>query len=503
MKRHFLGRSVHGWGSVVGSAVAAVASTCVILGCQSEYRNDSKKITAAYTTGDFVLAATTAHEEALEEKAGNKEFVVMCLEAGSTAASAGHSAESIAWLDRAYEQVRPYLDSKAEARATEAVITTLVNQTMSVYKATTAERIWLNTLQALNYLRSGQLDDARTELRRAYEWQQNAAERYANEIEAGQKAASQQDKGKAVGASGEVANDPHYENLGSMVGYADFVNPFTTWLTGVYLLSCGVSQADFEESRGEFVRTKKLIGDAAGASLMTPTDLAASRAEGSVATPMTFVAILDGIAPHKEEFWLVVPIPVGRGGLLSAAFPYLVDHASVRTACAVEGDGQRAEALEVANFDSMVGADFKARLPLIIAQEILSSAGKAAATYAASAAAASQSNGGSAAALVAIFGMVYQAASTAADLRSWRTMPKRIFVTQIPTPASGVVRVLSDGASLCEIAVQPACSNLVVVTAPGATATSWSAPLTPPSVPAPATPRRIINSTPIRAVPIG
>ncbi|MFM8733038.1 MAG: hypothetical protein ACKOGJ_11145, partial [Phycisphaerales bacterium] len=69
--------------------------------------------------------------------------------------------ESIQWYGKAYEAVRPYLDAKAEATVSEAVVTTAVNQTMRIYRATPPERIMLCTLQGANYLWLGDVANAR------------------------------------------------------------------------------------------------------------------------------------------------------------------------------------------------------------------------------------------------------------------------------------------------------------------------------------------------------
>jgi hypothetical protein len=117
----------------------------------------------------------------------------------------------------------------------------------------------------------------------------------------------------------------------------------------------------------------------------------------------------------------------------------------------------------------MVEADFDARLPLIVTQEIASSAGKAAATWAASQAAYQQDS--TTGAIVQIMGIIYQAASTAADLRCWSTMPKQVLLLRVPTPADGRLPLLrEDGTHLCTLAVEPGSPNIALVTVPSAAA---------------------------------
>ena len=119
----------------------------------------------------------------------------------------------------------------------------------------------------------------------------------------------------------------------------------------------------------------------------------------------------------------------------------------------------------------MVETEFDARLPLIVTQEIISSAAKAAATWAASQAAYNSSGNSTAGILVQIAGIAYQAASTAADLRCWSTLPRQVALLRVPTPASGrLALVRADGGPLCTLDVEPDSPNIALVTLPSAAA---------------------------------
>ena len=78
----------------------------------------------------------------------------------------------------------------------------------------------------------------------------------------------------------------------------------------------------------------------------------------------------------------------------------------------------RLEGVLLADVDAMVAADFSRRLPVIVMQEVLSAAIKTVGTWAASQAA------GDSGGIVNLAGIIYQAVTTAADLRTWRTLPK-------------------------------------------------------------------------------
>jgi len=112
----------------------------------------------------------------------------------------------------------------------------------------------------------------------------------------------------------------------------------------------------------------------------------------------------------------------------------------------------------------VLGSEFRQRLPTIIMQEIISAAGKAAVTYALS----HSSNNNNTVNLVGgIVGILYQAASTSADLRSWRTLPKEVQLCRLATPEDGILYLTAEGGrDLGTLTVVPHESNLVIVTMP-------------------------------------
>src|SRR5690606_22906374 len=66
-----------------------------------------------------------------------------------------------------------------------------------------------------------------------------------------------------------------------------------------------------------------------------------------------------------------------------------------------------------------------------------------------------------------LIGILYQAFSTAADTRIWRTLPKRILLARVPTPADGLLTARYAGVSEA-IRVEPDRSHIIVLTVPHA-----------------------------------
>ena len=479
------------------ACVAALAS-----GCQQNLRKTVAAIDSAYSAGEFDRAAKRAETALADNGDDAQDRLVWLMESGRTQQAAGGIDGSIAAYDRAVDEVRPYLDSKAEATITEALVTTTVNQTMRIYRGTPPERIMLCTLQGANLLQKGDLARARVELNRAADFQQDAVQRHAKDIASAQEKADKEWKQKgwnqaiAANATESVrkaqaapaTTDP------ATRGYASFANPFTSYLRAVFLVATSSESGDRQNARADLRAVQEMMpGHAAAAADIALID--AGIAHGSAA--VTWVFFLTGMAPDYKEFRLDIPIPVGNVNYVSAAFPILRKRGDFVPSCAVAGEaGARSELL--ADVDAMVETDFDSRLPLIVTQEIISSAAKAAATWAASQAAYNSSSNSTAGILVQIAGIAYQAASTAADLRCWSTMPKQVSVLRVPTPADGRLDLVREGgAPLCTLEVRPGAPNIAFVTLPSAKALkpavlmyrggeSVPVPATPPA-PAPAT----------------
>ena len=122
--------------------------------------------------------------------------------------------------------------------------------------------------------------------------------------------------------------------------------------------------------------------------------------------------------------------------------------------------------MTIADIDRIVGSEFKERLPIIVTQEIISAAVKAGATYALRESAGSYGQ---------LAGIIYQASSTSADTRSWRTMPREVQVARVPTPDNGRLRfALDNDRNIGRINVTPGESNIVVITIPSTEAANAS-----------------------------
>jgi len=455
--------------------VAVACGAALSAGCQRDLRKSVAAIDAAYSSGDYPAAAKLAEAAVKQNNNDQQDRLLWWLEAGRTQQAAGAIDASSRWYDRAFVEVSPYLDSKAEATVSEALATTAVNQTIRIYRATPPERIMMCALQGANFLAQCDLPRARIEFNRAADFQQDAVARFEKEINNAQTVTNNEWAKKGwntqIASSATESVRKEQGRDPSTLGFASFGNPFVSYLRSVFMISTSSEMGDRQNARADLRSVQEMMpGIAAAAEDIALIDSGVTH--GSAA--FTWVFFLTGLAPDYKEFRLDIPIPVGNVNYVSAAFPILRKRPSFVPVIAVAGAGG-ARSETIANIDAMVEADFDSRLPLIVTQEIISSAAKAAATWAASQAAYNSSSNSTAGILVQIAGIVYQAASTAADLRCWSTMPKQVALLRVPTPASGRLDLVrEDGSALCTLHVEPGAPNIALVTLPSISAKSPS-----------------------------
>ena len=144
--------------------------------------------------GNLTNAVSEATKQA-DENANNKDAIVWRLEQGAVLRANGQYEDSNKAFDQAQVKIDDY-QQKAKVRVGQEAGALLSNQANLDYEGRSYDGIMLNTYRALNYLALGQVDNARPEIIRAYQRQQDAVEDNKRRIEKTQEEAAK-DKEKA------------------------------------------------------------------------------------------------------------------------------------------------------------------------------------------------------------------------------------------------------------------------------------------------------------------
>jgi hypothetical protein len=430
-------------------------------GCQT-YKTQAKSMTSAWSAGNMQQAATEFGKKA--NALGPTHSVIWHLEAGAAYRAVGDFTNSNRHFDAAEAQIDKF-DEEAKVKVGVEAAAIMSNQQNLPYTGRSYDKIMLHTYQALNYLSLGEADKVRPEIIRAYQCQQDAVEDNKQRIEKAQEAAQ---KSKDSAYIEKTKANPKFDECQQTVlkeiegfsFYADYVNPFTVYLDGLYFLHAGVDGSDLERARKSLSRVFELTGS----NKFIQADLQLAENGGNAKpSPCTYVIFETGQAASRDQIRIDIPIIIIKLSYVGTAFPKLAlhnDHASELTVKA--GDVEE-KTLSLASMDSVVALDYKNEWPVILTKTLISTVAKAVADYAVNDAVSKSTDNifvklGARVATAAI-----QASVNIADTRSWTTLPKMFQVARIATPPDRKLVLSTSSAAPVEVALMDGVVNVVHV----------------------------------------
>jgi uncharacterized protein len=291
-------------------------------GC-STYK-DQNRVVQYWRQNNLTNAVVEATRIA-DKKAGGKDAIIWRLEQGAVLRGNGQYPESNAAFDKAQARIDQYAQ-EAKVKVGSEAAALLSNQANLPYVGRAYDGIMLNTYKALNYLQLGEPDKARVELIRAYQRQQDAVEDNKKRIEKTQQEAA---KSKDKKTMDKAEKDPKfkakmqgaYADLDKLKTYADYVNPFTVYLDGLFFMANAADASDLERAHKSLERVMGFNPD----NPYIKRDLAALDGvmQGKPLTPTTYVIFETGCAPQRDQIRIDIPIIVAKVSYVGAAFPTL------------------------------------------------------------------------------------------------------------------------------------------------------------------------------------
>ena len=454
--------------SCIQSLFLVAAVGFLATGCKTyEQRNTAVKY---WHQGD-VTNAVAAVTKTANANTNNKDTVIWRLEQGAILRANAQYEDSNKAFDEAQAKIDDY-EQKAKVRVGQEAGALLSNQAELDYEARSYDGIMLNTYKALNYLSLGEPEKARPELIRAYQRQQDAVEVNKKRIEKIQDAAASDTNSVAIQKAQQDPNfqaemsGTNYASLNNLKPYADYVNPFTVYLDGLYFMANASDGSDLERAHKSFER---VVGFAPDNSYVKEDLTTVNRLiNGQPLAPTVFVIFETGCAPVRDQIRIDIPIIVTKVSYIGAAFPTLKPHGNYASSLTVTGGGASATTDLVADMDSVIGLDFKNEMPIVITKTIASAIVKGVAAYAANHAAGQQNAW--AGLVMQISTAIYQAAVNIADERTWTTLPKEFQVCHIATPPDRKIELKTpDGRQTMPVTIIDGTINLVYVKSISAT----------------------------------
>ncbi len=456
--------------------VVPLLGLAVLSGCTT-YKQQSKKMMEAWQAGDSAVAVLEVTAKA-DASAGSKDEILWRLEQGTVLSAAGDVSGGLRAFDQAEELVNRYEESARVHVASEAVAL-LSNQAHLPYRGRAYDKVMMNTYKALNYLLLSESEKARIELNRALQRQRDAVAENQKQLEQATASAEQSRQGALRQADGTASpaydvnraqQDAAFSSAVNqqvsavdqrLLPYADYVNPFSVFVDGLFFSHMGLDQSDMERALKSFERVK---GMSPGSYISADVAMAEAMANGAAAEPVTYIIYSAGSAPTRSSIRIDIPLFLLTDEIsyVGASFPRLAFHDNyIPGFTARAGNSSVLSGERLCSMDAVISRDFKNEWPVMMTKALLTTATKALAGYAAEEAA--KKNGNEWAQLATrIASAGYQAATNIADLRTWSTLPKEISYIRMPTPADGRLTVQVGGCARA-VTVTPGQTHLVMI----------------------------------------
>lgn len=426
--------------------LVSIIFLALLSGCQT-YNDKSAQMSVAWSMGDYEAAKVAVASQVGSSK--KRDLILWRLEQGAIHQMADEPHESNLAFDAAESHVDDYeLQAKIKVGSEASAIFT--NQAKLPYRGKEFDKIMMNVYKATNFMALGEVENARVEFNRVYQRQKNAVEsnarriQEANDIADAAKRGELKDKGKKVNYNVDLAmKDPKVAAKTSnmlaavdarILPYADYVNPYATFLEGVFFMHTAVNQSDAERAEGCFSRVRSM---SPGTFIEEDYEQAKSVALGTTAEPVTYVIFATGSAPSLKEFRIDLPLflvsNVTYAGVAVPQLDYRDNYVTHLTAQTSSGDSYTTEL--VSSMDVIVSKEFKNDWPNVLTKTLISAGVKATAGYIAEQAV--KDEGWAVQLAVQLANATMQAALNRADVRTWTTLPKQFQYARIPTPIDG------------------------------------------------------------------
>jgi hypothetical protein len=426
-----------------------------------------------YSSGNYKSAADSMLEQKEKNKSGTS-CLLETLQAAAALRSLKNYQKSTELFDECEEIIKHFNEESMASHVASNVASVLVSDSILSYRGEEYDGIMANTYKALNFWATGKIDLARVEFNRALDRQRRAKERFAAEItklkeEIDRKQAEEYEKARQnnnnmppLEIKRAISNpDLHrivnekYSNLSEFKVYPDFVNPFTTYIAGLFFMS----QRDFEKAT---TLLKEAYGMTENNSVVSDDFTQVEKIlDGSKPQEnCIWIVFENGLGPVKEELRVDLPMLLFSNNVIytGIALPQIRIRDQAYSHLTIKSLGMqdvRTEAL--ASMDRVVHTEFKKDFPCILTKAVLSALVKTYAQYQAG-----QKYGK----LGTLVLGTYQAVTTSADIRIWTALPKEFQVAKIKCPDDGSVTISTPDGNIFGVNVPANRSSIIYVKIP-------------------------------------
>lgn len=389
------------------------------------------------------------------------DSILYNMESGRYAQFVGNTKVSISDFNASINKIREN-EEKALISASDIgsnIAATFLNDNAVPYEGEGYERVLLHHYQAINYLKINDLEGAGVEVRRANAEQNEALKRFETELEKSGKEASMKNLNSSRISTlnyqyaqmdelaGKVKNSFQnaytfylsafiYELLGQFNdAYIDYKKALEIYPDNSYLQKDVLRLANNLGMREEYEELKQRFNPA----------VPLFEASDDIDTGELLVIFEDGFVPEKHE--IKIPLPAGRGGIISIAFPIYQEKWSKQLPLQILQQNDFIGKTEpICDVRGLAVKALQEKVPLMVVRQVARAITKAVT------AAETGKRGGDLAQLAAI---IWNIVSESADLRSWLTLPSNVQILRATLPIGSYQMTLqhemADGSTYANI----------------------------------------------------
>lgn len=375
------------------------------------------------------------------------DSILWGIQGGSLARNCFNYNKSNELFDKAEEKYKESVDKDNIANnALESTASVLVNNNVNDYEGNTYEKVMLNTYKALNFASLNDHQNARIEFNRALDRQRKAKEFFESEIKNKKEELEKKNKEQNNPINTfEVANNKETQDaifskysslLNDFDAYPDFVNPFTTYLSGIYFLLNGdnlKSKDLLKESVSMNPKNKQILDDF---KFSDENKLNKSKEN------YVWVIFENGEGMAKDEIRIDIPLFLitSKVQYTGIALPKIEERA--RAYEYLDVNGQKTEI--ICNMDNVIKTEFKKKFPGVVTEAVINTVVKTLA----------QSELNKKTGLVGgIAGALYQGLTNKADVRSWTALPKDFQSIRVKNDGNPIVIKNNSGTVIKSVVI--------------------------------------------------
>ena len=432
----------------------------LLSGCRT-YNDQVKEVRDNYLAGKYEIAQQLTAEEVKSSGESGTDALIWQLENATILRTAGKIPESNAAFEQARALYTKYLD-EAKVRILRGGAALLTTPANLPYYGTGYDGLLIDTYQTRHAMQTGNLDQARVNITRSYLLQKEIVQANAERIEKEKDAlAKDHNVERSIQLNKDTSDNTDitlFQN--ELKAYADYVNPFSVYLDGLYHLTQAADASDVERARKSLERVSAFTPD----NPTVKNDLAIASKSVTLPNipPSVYVIFETGMAPSLDQVRIDIPIIVTAVSYVGISFPKLHFHQEFVPHLILKSPETQPQKTErIVSIDAVITREFKNNFPSIMAKAIASAVAKTVAATAANVAA-DQADNIWVSLATRVTTAAYQLATNIADTRSWQTLPKEIQIARMDMPKDRRLKLATpEGAWQQEVTVIP--GHVVIV----------------------------------------